>query len=67
MVVRVTNRRIILVFFCCLFGEDPGVGTTCVEDSPDLLRDWCSHIELADIGQVLRIGERLFDFEISAF
>ena len=66
MVVEITCLLQIFVIFCCFFREDPGVGTTCVKDGPDFLWVRWSQIKLADVGQVLGIGERLLDFEISA-
>ena len=50
--------------FSSLFGKNPGVGTSGVENCPDFLRRARSDIKLTNIGQILRISQRLFDLYV---
>jgi len=62
--VKRMNLQALLHVLGALLGQDPGIGTACIEDCPHLLRLARADIQLTDVRQILRIGERLFHLHV---
>ena len=53
-------------FHClrALLRQNPRIGAACVKDCSYFLRVARSDVQFTDVGQILRIGERLLDLDI---
>ena len=62
--VKRVDLKALLHRLGALLGEDPRVGTARVENSSHFLRLAGADIQLTDVGQVLRISQRLLDLNV---